>query len=160
MTDRTSTRLEELGIALPDPPRSEGYFLQSVALGDLIFTSGQIASDGAAGLIATGKVGSDVDLDRAHACARQCALNVVVQLRRELGTLDAIRRFVKVTIFVAAAPGFTKPHLAANGASELLAEVFEARGAHCRSAIAVAALPLDSPVEVEAIAQFDPAART
>ncbi|MGH8910793.1 MAG: RidA family protein, partial [Egibacteraceae bacterium] len=146
-------RLEALGITLPATPAPVAAYVPAVRTGDLLFTSGQIAL-GADGLIATGKVGADVDLDTAVACARQCALNLLAQLGTALGTLDRVVRIVKLTVFVASDPSFTQAHLVANGASELLAEVFGDAGRHARSAVGVLVLPLDSPVEIEAVAEI------
>lgn len=142
-------RLVALGIVLPVPPAPAAAYVPVVRTGSLLFTAGQLPlADGA--LLATGKVGAAVDLDTAIACARQCAVNVLAQVRAELGSLDLVTRVVKLTVFVASAPGFAEQHLVANGASELLAEVFGDAGRHARSAVGVAVLPLDAPVEVEA----------
>lgn len=145
-------RLTALGITLPEAPRPAAAYVPVVRAGDLLYTSGQVAAD-AGTLVASGQVGAEVDLDRAKACARQCALNVLAQLRAELGDLSRVARVVKLTIFVASAEDFTEQHLVANGASELFAEVFGEAGEHARSAVGVARLPLDSPVEVEAIVE-------
>lgn len=143
-------RLAALGIVLPVPPAPAAAYVPVVRAGALLFTAGQLPlADGA--LLATGRVGADVDLDTAIACARQCAVNVLAQVRGELGSLDLVTRVVKLTVFVASAPDFAAQHLVANGASELLAEVFGEAGRHARSAVGVAVLPLDAPVEVEAI---------
>jgi enamine deaminase RidA (YjgF/YER057c/UK114 family) len=145
-------RLEALGITLPAAPMPAAAYVPTVRSGTLLFTAGQLPI-GADGLIATGKVGAGVDLDTAVACARQCALNVLAQLRTALGTLDHVLRIVKLTVFVASDPSFTAQHLVANGASHLLADVLGDAGRHARSAVGVPVLPLDSPVEVEAIAE-------
>jgi enamine deaminase RidA (YjgF/YER057c/UK114 family) len=143
-------RLAALGIVLPVPPAPAAAYVPVVRAGALLFTAGQLPlADGA--LLATGKVGAEVELDTAIACARQCAVNVLAQVRGELGSLDLVARVVKLTVFVASAPGFAEQHLVANGASELLAEVFGESGRHARSAVGVAVLPLDAPVEVEAL---------
>jgi enamine deaminase RidA (YjgF/YER057c/UK114 family) len=105
------------------------------------------------GLVATGRLGAEIDLDTGRACARQCALNLVAQLKAALDDLGRVRQFVKVTVFVASEPSFTDQHLVANGASELLADVFGDAGRHARSALGMASLPLGSPVEVEAVVQ-------
>lgn len=145
--------MTELGIELPVPPAPAAAYVPVVRAGDLLFTAGQLPlSDGA--LLATGKVGGAVDREAAIACARQCAINVLAQVRAELGSLDAVSRVVKLTVFVASEPSFTEQHLIANGASELFAEVFGDIGRHARSAVGVAALPLDAAVEVEAVFQF------
>jgi enamine deaminase RidA (YjgF/YER057c/UK114 family) len=154
MTAAPTQRLSELGITLPPASPSPGAFVQSVIVGDLAFTSGQIAVDGDNGLIATGKVGAEVDVETARACARQCAINVLAQLQDTLGGLERIERVVKLTVFVASAPSFTQQSAVANGASELIIDVLGEAGAHTRSAIGVAALPFDSPVEVEATVQL------
>ena len=143
-------RLAELGIVLPIPPAPAAAYVPVVRTGDLLFTAGQLPlADGA--LLATGKVGGAVDRETAIACARQCAINVLAQVRAELGSLDAVARVVKLTVFVASERSFTEQHVVANGASELLAEVFGEIGRHARSAVGVPVLPLDAPVEVEAV---------
>jgi enamine deaminase RidA (YjgF/YER057c/UK114 family) len=118
--------------------------------GNLIFTSGQVAV-GDAGLIAEGIVGREVDLATAQQCARQCAINILAQLKAAVGELSAVEQIVKLTVFVASAPDFTSQHLVANGASELMAEVFGDAGRHARSAVGAPSLPTNTPVEVEAI---------
>jgi enamine deaminase RidA (YjgF/YER057c/UK114 family) len=123
-----------------------------VRSGNLLFTAGQVAS--AEGLLlATGKLGAQVDLETGRRCARQCAINVLAQLRAELGDLGRVRRVVKLTVFVASDPAFTEQHVVANGASELMIAVFGDAGRHARSAVAAPVLPTDSPVEVEAIVE-------
>lgn len=145
-------RLQALGLTLPQAPASAAAYVPFVRSGHLLFTAGQVAvRDGA--LIATGKLGADVDLEMGQACARQCALNVLAQVKAALGELDRVNRVVKLTVFVASTPGFTQQHLVANGASELFAEVFGDVGQHARSAVGVPSLPTDSPVEVEAIVE-------
>ncbi|MGH3401980.1 MAG: RidA family protein [Streptosporangiaceae bacterium] len=130
-----------------------GAFVQTTRSGCTVFTSGQIAVDGSAGLLATGRVGADVDAETALLCARQCALNILAQLEEAYG-LDNVIQVLKLTVFVASDPAFTGQHLVANGASAVLAEVLGEAGEHTRSAIGVAALPLGSPVEVEAIIEL------
>ncbi len=153
MATDPAQRLQELGITLPPAPGSAGAYAQTISAGDLLYTAGQIAVDGDRGLIATGKVGLEVDADTARACARQCGLNVLAQLNHALGGLDRVVRVVKLTVFVASAPAFTQQPAVADGASELIAEVLGDAGVHTRAAVGVAALPLDSPVEVEATVQ-------
>lgn len=145
-------RLAALGITLPPAPAPAASYVPAVRTGSLVFVAGQVAV-GDQGLLATGKVGGGIALDVAAACARQCALNILAQLRAALGTLDRVTRVVKLVVFVASDPSFTQQHLVANGASELFAEIFGAAGRHARSAVGVCALPLDSPVEVEAIVE-------
>jgi enamine deaminase RidA (YjgF/YER057c/UK114 family) len=147
-------RLDELGIALPDAPAPAAAYLPYVVDDGLVYTAGQIAvSDGE--LVHTGRVGDGVDLEQAQACARQCAINVLAQLRAAAdGDLDRIRRIVKLSVFVASVPGFVEQHLVANTASELMAGVFGDAGRHARSAVGVAELPTSSPVEIEAVARL------
>jgi enamine deaminase RidA (YjgF/YER057c/UK114 family) len=145
-------RLDELDIVLPEPPAPAAAYVPTVRSGDLLFTSGQVAS-GPGGLVATGKVGDGVDLDTAVSCARQCAINVLAQLKAALGDLGNVKRVVKLTVFVASHPSFTEQHKVANGASELFADVFGSAGQHARSAVGAPALPMDTPVEVEAVVE-------
>ena len=144
------SRLSELGIELPTPPAPAAAYVPFVRAGNLVFTAGQVAvADGT--LVAEGKVGRDVPLETAVECARQCAINVMAQLKAAVGDLSNIEQVVKLTVFVASAPDFTDQHLVANGASELIGEVFGDAGRHARSAVGAPALPTNSPVEVEAI---------
>lgn len=145
-------RLAELGIELPTPPAPAAAYVPFVRSGNLIFTAGQVAvADGA--LLAEGIVGTDVDLDTAVRCARQCAINVLAQVKAAVGDLDQVARVVKLTVFVASAPDFTQQHLVANGASELIGDVFGDAGRHARSAVGAPSLPTNTPVEVEAIVE-------
>lgn len=149
-TASPTQRLAELGVTIPEAPAPAAAYVGHVVVGDLVHTAGQLPlHDGA--LLAEGLVGDEVDLVTAQQCARQCAVNVLAQVRASGCDLDAVRRIVKLTVFVASAAGFTDQHLVANGASEFLGEVFGDAGRHARSAVGVAELPLGSPVEVEAI---------
>lgn len=156
MTTQTTAaeRLARLGLTLPAPPPAVAAFEPYVRVGATIYTSGQIATrDGQ--LVATGRLGRDVDLAAGQDAARACALNVLAQLDAAAGSLDAVAQLVKVTVFVASVDGFTQQPQVADGASQLLIDVLGLAGRHARSAIGVAALPLGSPVEVEAIALLD-----
>ncbi|MCF6466814.1 RidA family protein [Nonomuraea sp. MG754425] len=145
-------RIEELGFTLPAPVTPVGSYVPAVRTGDLVYTSGQVPMiDGK--LHQTGKLGVDLGVDEGKGQARICVLNALAALKAELGELSRVRRIVKVVVFVASAPGFTEQPQVANGASDLLAEVFGDAGRHARSAVGVAALPLDVPVEVELIAE-------
>jgi enamine deaminase RidA (YjgF/YER057c/UK114 family) len=150
-------RLAELGIELPEVVPPVGAYAPAVVSGSLVFTAGQLPM--VKGVMpATGKVGDGpglVSAADAQACARQCALNALAAIKAAIGSLDRITRVVKVTGFVASDPGFTGQPGVVNGASIVLGEIFGARGVHARSAVGVAALPLDSPVEVELIVSFD-----
>ncbi|MGN6475356.1 MAG: RidA family protein [Mycobacteriales bacterium] len=145
-------RLAEIGLSLPEVAAPVAAYVPAVRSGDLVWTSGQLPfGDGK--LPVTGKVGAEVAPDDAAALARTCALNAVAALKAELGDLDQVERIVKVVGFVASAPDFTGQPGVINGASQLLADVFGDAGRHARSAVGVAVLPLDSPVEVELVAK-------
>ncbi len=150
MSTDPQQRLDELGITLPAPPPPAAAYVPFVRTGNLVLTSGQVAV-GEGALVAEGIVGRDVDLETAVQCARQCAINVLAQLKAAVGDLARVEQVVKLTVFVASAPDFTSQHLVANGASELLAEVFGEAGRHARSAVGAPSLPTNTPVEVEAI---------
>ncbi|MFF2370989.1 RidA family protein [Agromyces sp. NPDC058110] len=149
-------RLAELGIVLPDVAPPVAVYIPAVATGSYVYTSGQLPFTAGA-LPATGKVGDGhglVPADDAKAYARTCILNALAAVRAEIGSLDRITRIVKVVGFVASDPAFTGQPGVVNGASELLGEVFGETGRHARSAVGVAVLPLDSPVEVELVVEF------
>jgi enamine deaminase RidA (YjgF/YER057c/UK114 family) len=143
-------RLAELGLVVPEVVPPLAAYVPAVRQGELVFTAGQLPTrDGE--MMATGKLGGGVSEDEGYACARQCALNGLAALKAEIGDLSAITRIVKLVVFVASTPDFTAQAKVANGASELLGEVFGDAGRHARSAVGVAVLPLDVPVEVELI---------
>ena len=145
-------RLAELGLSLPTETVPLAAYVPAVRSGSLVFTSGQLPRlDGE--LQATGKVGAEVDADRAKELAAVCALNALAAVKAEIGDLALVRRVVKVVGFVASAPDFTGQPGVVNGASDLLGEVFGDVGVHARSAVGVAVLPLDAPVEVEIIVE-------
>jgi len=125
-----------------------------VVVDGFAYVSGQIATDAESELVARGSVGAEIDVDTAIRCAEACARNVLARLEELPGGLDGVERLVKLTVFVMAAPGFDRPHVVANGASEVLLSALGERGKHARSAIGVASLPLGSPVEVEAIVRL------
>ena len=146
-------RLTELGLVLPPVAAPAGAYVPAIATGELIFTSGQLPFvDGA--LARSGVLGVDVEVAEAADLAATAALNALAAVAGLLDGLDRVLRIVKVTGFVASAPGFTDQPAVINGASNLLTDVFGDHGRHARSAVGVAALPLGSPVEVELIAQF------
>jgi enamine deaminase RidA (YjgF/YER057c/UK114 family) len=145
-------RLAELGLTLPPVARPVAAYVPAVRTGNYVYTSGQLPLvDGK--LQGVGKVGDGVTADEAAALARIAALNALAAAASVAGGLDAITRVVKVTCFVASAPSFTGQAQVANGASELLIEVLGDAGRHARSAVGMAVLPLDTPVEVELIAE-------
>ena len=146
-----TARLAELGLALPPVVPPVAAYVPAVRTGSLVYTSGQLPMvDGA--MAATGLVGGPVSPETAKEQARVCALNALAAIDALVG-LDSVTRVVKVVGFVASAPGFTGQPGVVNGASELLGEVFGDAGRHARSAVGVAVLPLDAPVEVELIVE-------
>ncbi|MBX3100313.1 MAG: RidA family protein [Salinibacterium sp.] len=146
-------RLAELGITIPTVSKPVAAYLPAVVTGNLVFTAGQLPFvDGA--LPATGKVGAEVDADAAKLMARTCVLNGLAAAHGVIGSLERITRVVKVVGFVASDPSFTGQPGVINGASELLGEIFGEAGAHARSAVGVAVLPLDAPVEIEFVFEF------
>ena len=146
-------RLAELGLTVPATSKPVAAYIPAVASGNLVYTSGQLPLlDGS--LPATGKVGAEVSAEDAARYARQCVLNGLAAARTAIGSLDRITRVVKVVGFVASDPSFTGQPGVINGASELLQELFGEAGQHARSAVGVAVLPLDSPVEVEFVFEF------
>jgi enamine deaminase RidA (YjgF/YER057c/UK114 family) len=144
-------RLAELGLSLPDPPAPVAAFQPFVRHGDLVYTSGQIATRQGQ-LVSSGRIEREDDIARGQEAARACALNILAQLKAAAGDLDDIERVLKLTVFVASGPEFTQQPQVADAASRLIVDVLGPAGAHARSAIGVAALPLDTPVEIEAIA--------
>ena len=145
-------RLAELGLTLPPVVAPVAAYVPAVRTGSFVYTSGQLPMvDGK--LPAVGKVGGEVSATDAAGLARTCALNALAAAASAAGGLDAIRRIVKVTGFVASAPSFTGQPAVINGASEFFIEVFGEAGRHARSAVGMAVLPLDTPVEVELIVE-------
>ncbi|GAC1413541.1 MAG: RidA family protein [Actinomycetota bacterium] len=147
-------RLAELGIVLPEPPKPVATYVPFRLSEHTVYVSGQVPFvDGK--LSREGIVGRDVTLDEAASDARICAINVLTQLKAAAGgSLDNVARMIKITVFVASAADFSSQSQVANGASDLFVAVFGDNGRHARSAVGVAALPLNSPVEVEAIAEL------
>lgn len=147
-------KISELGLTLPSVAPPAGSYLPSITSGNLVFTAGQIPLvEGK--LAATGKVGSEISLDKAQELARICLLNGLAAVKSELGDLQRVKRIVKIVGFVSSDPSFTQQPQVINAASDLLAEIFGEAGRHARSAVGVAVLPLDAPVEIELIVEFD-----
>jgi enamine deaminase RidA (YjgF/YER057c/UK114 family) len=150
-----STRLVELGIELPKPPKPVGSYVPGIRVGDLIYVSGQIPLvDGV--VTVTGKVGTDVSLEQAQAAARQCALAGLAIAADAAGGIDLIHRIIRLAVFVNSAQGFTDQPKVANGASDVMAEIFGENGRHVRAAVGANELPLNAAVEVELIAEVRP----
>jgi len=147
-------RLRSLGVLLPVPPRPAGTYAPVVRSGRWAWVSGQIVIDGGAA-VHPGLVDRDVPLDVAQGVARQAMLQALSALEAELGSIDRIRRAVRVGVFVASSPGFQRQHDVANGATQLLTELFSEAGRPTRAAVGVAGLPLNAPVEVELLVEVD-----
>ena len=141
-------RLKELDLILPEPPAPVAAYLPAVRTGNLIQVSGQLPFAGKT-LMAQGPVPTKTPVDVAQSAARQCVLNALAHVNRLLGTLDHVMRVVRVGVFVQSADGFSDQPIVANGASELLVQIFGDIGKHARAAVGVNALPLDASVEIE-----------
>lgn len=148
-----SARLVELGITLPTPAAPLAAYVPAVRAGNVVYTSGQLPLIGGE-LTHAGKVGAEVSPEEANAAARTCALNALAAIHALVG-IDSVSRVVKVVGFVASADGFNGQPRVVNGASEFLSAVFGEAGSHARSAVGVAELPLDAPVEVELIVEVN-----
>jgi enamine deaminase RidA (YjgF/YER057c/UK114 family) len=148
MSSAVEGRLAELGLSVPEVAPPVAVYVPAVRSGSQVFTSGQLPMRSGQ-LMMTGKVGAEVSPEDAVACAQQCALNAIAAVKSLVGDLDQVVRVVKVVGFVASQPDFTGQPAVINGASELLGRAFGDAGVHARSAVGVAVLPLDAPVEVE-----------
>jgi enamine deaminase RidA (YjgF/YER057c/UK114 family) len=146
-------RLRELGIELPPPSQPIASYVPVVVTGALAYVSGQVPlADGK--LLWSGKLGVELDVSAGADAARRCALQALSALRAVVGSLDLVRRIVRLGVFVASGPGFTDQPKVANGASDFLVEVFGDSGRHARTAVGVPELPLGAPVEVEVVAEI------
>lgn len=145
-------RLAEHGVVVPEAPAPAAAYAPVARTGSLIHVSGQLPTEEGR-LLATGKLGAGVDTPTGVRCARQCLLNVLAQLATSLDGLARVRRVAKLTVYVASAPSFTEHHLVANGASELVMQAFGDEGDHARAAVGAPSLPMDTPVEVDAVAE-------
>jgi len=143
--------MEILGIKLPSPPTPAGSYIPVVKTGDLIYISGQIPIENGK-VKFTGKV-SDENLETAQQSARMCAINILAQIKRELGDLDKVSKIVKISGFVNSVPEFTQHPKVINSASDLIFEIFGEKGKHSRIAVGVVSLPLNSMTEIDAIVQ-------
>jgi enamine deaminase RidA (YjgF/YER057c/UK114 family) len=146
-------RLRELSIEIPTPPNPAGSYIPVVTTGNLAFVSGQIPmKDGK--VIFEGKVPERQSLDSAREAAKICIINGLAQLKANLGSLDKISKFVRVSGFVNSSPDFTEQPKVINAASDLLVEIFGDMAKHSRIAVGVASLPLNSTVEIDIVAEF------
>jgi enamine deaminase RidA (YjgF/YER057c/UK114 family) len=154
MSSSIEQRLAELGIVLPPPGAPAGNYIPFVTVGELVFLSGQVARE-AGRMKYVGKVGRELSVEDGRAAARLCATNLLAQLKAACGgDLERVARCVRLSGFVNSAPDFLEHPKVVNGASDLMVEVFGEHGQHARTAVGVAALPMDSAVEVEAIFQL------
>ncbi len=146
-------KLAELGIDLAEEVPALGSYVPATESGNLIFVSGQLPVEKGK-LIFMGKVGSDLTVEEGYEAARLAAINGLSVISHTLEGLRQLNRIVKVTGYVASAPGFTEQHKVVNGASEFFSEILSENGRHARVAVGVSALPMDSPVEIEIVAEF------
>ncbi|WP_455478516.1 RidA family protein [Bartonella sp. B10] len=153
MANSIENHLQKLGITLPKATQPIANYVATSYSGNQLFISGQLPIfDGKP--VAIGKVGATVSIEQAKKSAEACAINILAQIQETLGDLNKIKRVVKITVFVATDPNFTNIPLVANGASDLLIKILGEAGRHARSAIGVASLPMDVPVEIEAIIEI------
>jgi len=147
----TEQKIESLGIKLPTPPTPAGSYVPTVRTGNLLYISGQIPMEDGK-VVFTGKV-SDENLETAKKSARMCAINILAQLKRELGDLEKVSKIVRVSGFVNSVPEFSQHPKVINSASDLFFEIFGEKGKHSRIAVGVSSLPLDSMTEIDAIVE-------
>ena len=148
---QTASRLAELGIALPEAAAPVAAYVPAVLAGDLLYISGQVSQENGERL--TGRLGEDRDLEFGVRAARSCGLMLLAQIEKAVG-LDRVERIVKLGVFVNSAGSFTDQPKVANGASELMEQVFGEKGRHARSAVGVPCLPLGAAVEIDAVVQI------
>ncbi len=146
-------KLAQLGVTLPDSPSPIANYVPAVRTGNLLFLSGVGPAAKPDGKVPAGKVGSDLTVEEGYEAARLVGINLLARLKAELGDLDRVSRVVKLLSMVNSAPDFTQPPAVANGCSDLLVEVFGEKGRHARSAVGMAALPNNIPVEIEMIVE-------
>jgi enamine deaminase RidA (YjgF/YER057c/UK114 family) len=154
MGEKIEQRLADLGVTLPAAAAPAANYVPYSRAGNLVMTAGQLPlKDGK--LTATGLLGQDLDTSAGQEAAKYCAINILAQAKAAIGDLARIKRIVKITVFVASAPGFTEQHLVANGASDFLVAALGDSGKHARSAVGTAVLPLNAPVEIEAVIEVE-----
>lgn len=148
-------RIEELGITLPESSEPKAMYIPVKQVGNLLFVSGQLPSKLDGSLLYTGKLGQDLTLEQGQECARACIINMLAAVKYYLKDLDKIKNVVKLQAFVASKTGFDQQHLVTNGASELLFDIFGDIGKHARTAVGINQLPMNAPVEIEAIFEIE-----
>lgn len=146
-------KLESIGVKLPNPPTPAGSYIPVVRVGNLLYISGQIPMEDGKVLF-TGKV-SDANLETAQKSAKMCAINILAQIKREVGNLEKVSKIIRLSGFVNSSPEFYQHPKVINAASDLLFEIFGEKGKHSRIAVGVASLPLNSMTEIDAIVQVE-----
>jgi enamine deaminase RidA (YjgF/YER057c/UK114 family) len=154
MTDTIASRLEALDITLPQPAAPVAAYVPAVRTGNLLHISGQLPFDG--GEVMLGRLGENRDLEYGQRAARMCGIMLLAQINKALGSLDKVERIVKLGVFVSSTGSFTDQPKVANGASELMEQVFGEAGRHARSAVGVPVLPLGAAVEIDAVVAIKP----
>ena len=147
------SKLEQMGITLPDTPAPIANYVPAVRTGNLLYLSGLGPAARSDGTAPTGKLGQDLTVEEGYEAARLTGINILARLKAELGDLDRVKRIVKLLSMVNSAPDFTQPPAVANGCSDLLVELYGDRGRHARSAVGMNALPNNIPVEIEMIVE-------
>ena len=145
-------KIESLGIKLPSPPTPAGSYVPAVKTGNLLYISGQIPMEEGK-VVFTGKA-TDENLDTAQKSAKMCAINILAQLKRELGDLDRVSKIVRISGFVNCGPDFSQHPKVINAASDLFFEIFGEKAKHSRIAVGVSSLPLNSTTEIDALVEF------
>lgn len=146
-------KIKQLGFSLPEAPKPLASYVPAACVGDLVFTAGQLPmKDGS--IVFKGKLGKELSEEEGKKAAQLCALNCLSVIKNEIGSLDKIGRIIKLTVFVNSADGFINHPQVANGASDLIQEIFGDSGKHVRSAVGVSELPLNAPVEIEMICKI------
>ncbi len=148
-------KLVDMGIDLPASSEPKAMYIPVNQTGNLLFVSGQLPVDKEGQLIYKGKLGKDLTLEQGQECAKLCMINMLAAVKYHVKDLDRIKKIVKLQAFVASETGFENQHLVTNGASEFLFEVFDQPGRHARTAVGINQLPLDAPVEIEAILEIE-----
>ena len=152
---KVEERLETLGVSLPEAPSPIANYVPGVRVGKLLYLSGVGPAPRADGKEYLGKVDADLTLEEGYDAARLVGINLISRIKGEIGDLDKVKRIVKLLSMVASTPTFTDQPAVANGCSDLLVEVFGDKGRHARSAVGMAALPGNIPVEIEMIVEVD-----
>jgi enamine deaminase RidA (YjgF/YER057c/UK114 family) len=147
------SKLKELGLSLPNPPKPVGAYLPAQLTGNLLFLSGTTCYLDNGNLLFTGRVGKELSVEQGYLAAHQTMLNLLSVVKFELGDLDRVERIIKLNGYVNSAPDFDKQPAVINGASELLEKIFGSRGKHARTSIGVSDLPGHIPVEIEMVLQ-------